>query len=417
MPGSRVAGRSLLVLTAAWRRWRRRRRARAARSDDEQRCTGQTAVEPGGAGRGLHRADRQRALQRGRISRSCIPTAASPTARPATSTAPSPISTRRSASTRTTCAPTSTAATPTSPSATTTAPSPASSQAIRLEPKNVRLMSRATARSQGRLERHRRLRPGAQARSQSAAAINRGLPSPQRQHRPRHRRLRSGDPAQPEGRRGLQQPRHRLRRQGRLRPRRRRLRSGAQARPELRAGLPQPRPDLARARRTTTAPSPISIRRSGSRPTTPRPTTTAAPPSTPRASSTARSPISTGPSRSIRATPASTTTAATSGATRAGSTARSRTTTRRSRSRRTLRSPSTTARRRTIWPAVFPRRWPTPTRRPRRPGIRQRAQPARPDPGEARRARSGHRRSAARRALDPSLQQPADALRRLGVAR
>ena len=69
--------------------------------------------------------------------------------------------------------------------------------------------------------------------------------APQRQSRPRHRRLRSGHPAQSEGRRGLQQPRHRVCRQARVRPRRRRLRAGAQARSEIRARLSQPRPALA----------------------------------------------------------------------------------------------------------------------------------------------------------------------------
>ena len=80
------------------------------------------------SGRGLHGADRQRPLHPARTSRSCIPTAASPTARPATTTAPSPISTPRFASIRTTCAPISTAATPTSPSAITIAPSPTSAR-------------------------------------------------------------------------------------------------------------------------------------------------------------------------------------------------------------------------------------------------------------------------------------------------
>ena len=89
------------------------------------------------------------------------------------------------------------------------------SQAIRLEPKNVTIvMSRATAyeakgdfgRAIADYDQALKLDP-----KLTAAITNRGARlAPQRQPRPRHRRLRPGHQAQPEGRRRLQQPRHRL---------------------------------------------------------------------------------------------------------------------------------------------------------------------------------------------------------------
>ena len=63
---------------------------------------------------------------------------------------------------------------------------------------------------------------------------------------------------------------------------------------------PQPRQRAMRASATTTAPSPISTRRSSSTATTPSPSTTAAWPMAPRAISTARSGISTARSRSTQ---------------------------------------------------------------------------------------------------------------------
>ena len=76
--------------------------------------------------------------------------------------------------------------------------------------------------------------PQESSRNRAVAYNNRGNAwKAKGDYRPRHRRLRRGDPARSEIRRRLQQPRPRLDRQGRLRPRHRRLQRGDPARPEI----------------------------------------------------------------------------------------------------------------------------------------------------------------------------------------
>ena len=106
-------------------------------------------------------------------------------------------------------------------------------QAIQLDPKNANAYVAAVG-----LQRHEGLRP-------------------------RHRRLRSGDPARSERCRRLRQPRPRLPRQEGLRPRHRRLRSGDPARSE-RCNAYVSRGLAYHGKKATTAPSPTTIRRSSS---------------------------------------------------------------------------------------------------------------------------------------------------------
>ena len=113
--------------------------------------------------------------------------------------------------------------------ATTTAPSPTTTRRSGSIPKIAEAYNNRghRLRRQGRLRpRHRRLQRGDPARSerrhglQSTAAVaylDKG------DHRPRHRRLQRGDPARSRRCRRLQQSRCRLSRQGRPRPRHRRL--------------------------------------------------------------------------------------------------------------------------------------------------------------------------------------------------
>ena len=136
-------------------------------------------------------------------------------------------------------------------------------EAIRLSPNYALglLQSRARVAPQGRSRpRDRRLRSGDQARS--AKHVRHQQPRhrlvPERRFRPRHRRLQSGDPARSQSGGRLQQSRRCLARQGRLRPRHRRFRPRHQALAAVRARLRQSRPRCLPASTITTAPSPIS---------------------------------------------------------------------------------------------------------------------------------------------------------------
>ena len=140
--------------------------------------------------------------------------------------------------------------------------------------------------------RHRPARPGEAGRGRRR--IPRGDPAQARprrgplqpRHRPDgpgeagrgHRRIPRGDPAPARLRRGPQQPRQRPARPGEAGRGHRRIPRGdpAQARP--RRGPHQPRHRPATPRGSWTRPSPNTARRSGSSPTTPRPTTTSARP-------------------------------------------------------------------------------------------------------------------------------------------
>ena len=118
----------------------------------------------------------------------------------------------------------------------------------------------------------------------------------------------------PKDARGLQQPRARLARKEGVRQGDRRLHRGDPARPQGRRRLQQPRRSPGTASRSTTRPSPTTPRPSGSTPRTPRPTTTAATPGTPRRSTTRPSPTSPRRSGSIPRTPRRFAVAATPGA-------------------------------------------------------------------------------------------------------
>ena len=183
--------------------------------------------------RRLQRGDPARSEGRGRLRQ---PRRRLSTAR-ATTTAPSPTSTRRSGSIRKTPSPTTTAASPTAPRATTTAPSPTSTEAIRLDPK-----SRVAYSNRGlRLQQQGRLRP-------------------------RHRRLHRGDPARSERCHALRQPRPRLRIERRLRQRPCRFSVRPRARTEPTNTLAKPSAAWSRSSRR----GPSRSRRSPLRPILPR---------------------------------------------------------------------------------------------------------------------------------------------------
>ena len=253
-----------------------------------------------------------------RATRRPITTAASPMPPRATSTARSPISSRRSSSTAATASPITIAASPIATSTTSTAPSRISTQAIKLNPNYaVAYYNRGNAlRVQARLRpRHRRFRPGdqAQARLSRLAYYDRalsygakgdtdraiadfneaikldpprraGLLQPrhrlpaQGRHRPRHRRLRRGGQARRQVRARLLSARQRLLREARLRPRHRRFRRGDPLQPQLRPRLSITAASPIATSATTTAPSTISARRSGSTARTRRRSTIAASP-------------------------------------------------------------------------------------------------------------------------------------------
>ena len=165
-------------------------------------------------------------------------TGATRTTTRATTTAPSPTTTRRSGSIPNTPAPTTTGASRTATRVTYDRAIADYNEAIRLDPKDARpTTTGATRTRQGRLDRaiadyneairldpkyaHGLQQPGQRLRRQGRL-------------RPRHRRLQRGDPARSEDTPGLQQPGRRVRQQGRLRPRHRRLQRGDPARSQFR---------------------------------------------------------------------------------------------------------------------------------------------------------------------------------------
>ena len=157
----------------------------------------------------------------------------------ANSTAPSPTTTRRSASTPISPPPTTIAATPGAPRATRRERSPISTAPS----------SCAAVRARLRQSRPDRLR---EARL-----------------RPRHRRFRRRDPLRPDERGGLQQSRQRLRRQGRPQRRDRRLQRGAAPRSGTMRGSITTAGSPFDATATSTARRRISARRSASTRSTP----------------------------------------------------------------------------------------------------------------------------------------------------
>ena len=243
-----------------------------------------------------------------RSSRRPMPIAAPPITTSATTTTPSPTSISRSSSIRTARRPITTAVSPIATRATSTRAITDFDQAIKLDPKFAAAYRQPRPRLQqqaGLQPRHRRSRQRDPARRQVRRRLQRSRPGQRRdrQDRSRHRRFHPGDPAQSELRHRLQQPRPDLSRQGR----RRRAPSTTSTRPSRSI----PRYDVAYNNRGLTyqgqgrcraAPSPTSARPSPSIRTSTSPTTTAARPIAPRAISTRRSRISTRRSRSIRTT-------------------------------------------------------------------------------------------------------------------
>ena len=140
-------------------------------------------------------------------------TGATPTRTRATSTAPSPTTTRRSGSTPNTPSPTTAAATPT---------------------------------TKGRIRpRHRRLRRGDPARPKFAHAYNNRGSLRRKATRPRHRRLQRGDPARSQAALAYYN-RGNVYKTSESRPRHRGFRPGDPARPQLRLSLQLPRHRLPR---------------------------------------------------------------------------------------------------------------------------------------------------------------------------
>ena len=279
--------------------------------------TSASPCTPGEAGRGDRRVPRgdpaQARLRRGPLQ---------PRRRPATARASwprrSPHSARRSGSSPTTPTPTPTSAPPCSargswtrrspqyreairlkpddsPVPTTTSASPCTAEgkldeaiaeyreAIRLKPDDAEahtnlgfaLLARklGTRPSRWHYREAIRLKPDAPTAHTTSAALG----PPGRSVRG-HRRIPRGDPAQARRRRGPHQPRHRPARPGEAGRGDRRVPRGDPAQARLRRGPHQPRHRPAGPGQAATRRSPNTARRSGSSPTTPRPTTTSASP-------------------------------------------------------------------------------------------------------------------------------------------
>ena len=200
----------------------------------------------------------------------------------ATTTAPSPTTTRRSGSIRSTPSPTTTGATPATPRATYDRAIADYNEAIRLDPKDAAAYNNRGNRlaRQGRPRpRHRRLQRGDPARSQvrsrpTTTAASLGQP-----------RATSTAPSPTTARRSgsirrtprLQQPRRRVsRRRATIDHAIADYNEAIRLDPKYASRLQQPGRRVCTRRATTTAPSPTTTRRSGSIPSTPSPTTTAA---------------------------------------------------------------------------------------------------------------------------------------------
>ena len=153
----------------------------------------------------------------------------------ATTTAPSPTTTRRSGSIPNTPSPTTTGASRTTPRATTIAPSPTTTRRSGSIPNSPSPTSTGASRTTPRATYDRAIADYNEAirlESEDADSLQQpGHRVPrQGRHRPRHRRLQRGDQARSQRCLCLQQPGRHVLRQGRQRPRHRRLQRGDQAR-------------------------------------------------------------------------------------------------------------------------------------------------------------------------------------------